>query len=182
VARRSHLSLRTIYELFGSRDELIVTALERWMAENTYGDLAPAGTDETVYDGIMRTLRYVFEPWERHPLLLEAYHRAITGPGGDRLGEQGIRAVGPVGTALIAGGDPSYRADLGLILANMIYATLGQFASGALEVTEILPKLERAVYRLTADNEAEAARALERRAEALAAQDAPKATAPTRSS
>jgi len=29
VARRAHLSLRTIYELFGSRDELILTALER---------------------------------------------------------------------------------------------------------------------------------------------------------
>ena len=34
-----------------------------------------------VYDGLMRGLRYVFEPWERNPRMLEAYHRARTGPG-----------------------------------------------------------------------------------------------------
>jgi TetR/AcrR family transcriptional regulator, cholesterol catabolism regulator len=180
VARRSHLSLRTIYELFGSRDELIVTALERWMATNTYGDLAPAGADETVYDGIMRTLRYVFEPWERNPHMLRAYYQARNGPVGRRLDEQGFRKVGPVGMAMIAGADPTYAADVGLIIQNMVYAVVGRFAGGELDVTEILPTLERAVYRITADNRAEAAEAVDRRAQALADQADPRRTHPRR--
>jgi AcrR family transcriptional regulator len=163
VARRAHVSLRTIYELFGSRDELIVTALERWMVENTYRELAPAGADESVYDGIMRTLRYVFEPWERSPHLLKAYHHARRGPGGERLEKQGLAVVGPVGRAMIMGADPGYAADVGLVILNMIYAVLGRFADGDLDVGDILPTLERAVFRLTADNAADAQAAVDRR-------------------
>ena len=39
VARRARVSLSTIYKLFGTRDELIVTALERWMDANAYSAL-----------------------------------------------------------------------------------------------------------------------------------------------
>jgi AcrR family transcriptional regulator len=166
VARRSHLSLRTIYELFGNRDELILAAVERWMTENIYGELAAPEPGETVYDGIMRTLRYVYEPWERHPAMLKAYYRARTGPGGDRLDAQSMRMVGAAGLMMIAGASPAYAADVGLILANMNYATIGRFANGLIEVTDILPTLERVAFRITTDNRPEAAEAVERRAEA----------------
>jgi AcrR family transcriptional regulator len=168
VAGRAHLSLRTIYELFGNRDELILAAVERWMTEHIYGELAPPEPGETVYDGVMRTLRYVYEPWERHPTMLKAYYRARIGPGGERLDAQGMRAVGAGGLALIAGASPAYAADLGLILANMSYATIGRFANGSIEVTDILPTLERVVFRITTDNRPEAEEAVARRAEAQA--------------
>src|SRR6266566_4392225 len=54
VARRAHVSLATIYKLFPTRDELIVTAIAQWMAQNCYGELALPAPDETLHDGLMR--------------------------------------------------------------------------------------------------------------------------------
>jgi AcrR family transcriptional regulator len=153
VARQAHVSLATIYRLFPTRDDLIVTAIEQWMSTHSYAELAMPEPGESVYDGLMRGLRYVFEPWERNPRMLEAYHRARTGPGGRRLDRQGMRAIQPNANALLASADPEYVQDLTLILKNMAYAVIGRFAAGTLDITAILPTLERAVFRLTADNE-----------------------------
>jgi hypothetical protein len=113
----------------------------------------------------MRGLRYVFEPWERSPRMLEAYHRARSGPGGKRLDAQGMAAIVPLARAALAGADPAYAHDIEVILRNMAYAVIGRFASGTLDITAILPTLERAVFRLTADNETAAIEACERRAQ-----------------
>jgi AcrR family transcriptional regulator len=164
VAKRAHVSLATVYKLFTSRDELIVASLERWMATNCYAGVAPPAPGESLYDGLMRMLRYVFEPWERSPRLLEAYHRARSGPGGDRLDRQGMAAIEPVGRALLAGLDPGYARDVELILKHMIDAVLGRFARGTLDITAVLPTIERTVFRITTDNQPAASGAHERRA------------------
>jgi TetR/AcrR family transcriptional regulator, cholesterol catabolism regulator len=163
VARRARVSLATIYRLFPTRDDLVVTAIEQWMSTHSYAELAMPEPDESVYDGLMRGLRYVFEPWEQNPRMLEAYHRARTGPGGRRLDRQGMRAIQPNANALLADADPEYVDDLTLILKNMAYAVIGRFAAGTLDITAILPTLERAVFRLTADNEAPAVAARDHR-------------------
>lgn len=159
VARRAHMSLATVYSRFATRDELIVAAIERWMARNSYAALEQPRAGETLHDGLMRVLGYVFEPWERNPRMLEAYHRARTGAGGERLDAQGISAILPVAAALFEGADPTYIEDVALILANMAYAVIGRFADHSLEITDILPTLERAVFRLTSDNASAAAAA-----------------------
>ena len=151
VAKQARVSLATIYKLFPTRDELIVATLLRWMEANAYagiGDLAP---DASLYDGIMWSLRRVFEPWERSPRMLEAYHRARTGHGGDRLDVQGLAAVMPVVRAVLKPVDPAYARDLDTILRHMAYAVVGRFADGDLAITEIMPVLQRAVFRLTAN-------------------------------
>ena len=163
VAARAHVSLATVYRLFGSRADLIVTAIEQWMSTNSYAELASPAPGETVYDGLMRGLRYVFEPWERNPRMLEAYHRARSGPGGRRLDQQGMRAIMPNANALLADADPEYAADVDVILRNVAYSVIGRFAAGTLDITAILPTLERAVFRLTANNELLAIEAGERR-------------------
>ncbi|MFB7876176.1 TetR family transcriptional regulator [Nocardia sp. NPDC056064] len=159
VAAHAHVSLAKIYRLFPTRDELIIAALEQWMQVNTYAEVTVPGEDESVRDCLNRMLRTVFEPWERNPRMLEAYHYARTGPGGERLDSQGLAAVLPAAAVALRDLDPGYLHDLGLILGNMVLALIGRFATGALPSTEILPTLERTVYRLTADNTAEAARA-----------------------
>ncbi len=164
VARRAHVSLATIYKLFPTRDELIVTAIAQWMAQNCYGELALPAPDETLHDGLMRIFRYVFEPWERNPRMLEAHHRARAAPGGHRLDLLGMDAVEPVARAVLAGGDPDYVRDIELILTNMVYAVIGKFAEGKLGSTAILPALERDVHRITTNNEPAAALARTRRA------------------
>ncbi|GAA5057395.1 TetR family transcriptional regulator [Nocardia callitridis] len=159
VARRARVSIATIYQRFGARDELIVAAVEQWMATNTYAAVEPPSRGESLHDGLMRILGYVVEPWERHPRMLEAYHRARTGSGGQRLDEQGVGAILPAAAALFADADPDYVADIGLVLANMFYALIGRFVDRNLAITEFLPILERAVFRLTSDNESLAAAA-----------------------
>lgn len=163
VARGARVSLTTVYKLFSTRDELIVAAIEQWMADTSYADLAPPLPQETLPEGLMRLFRRVFEPWERSPRMLEAYHRARSGPGGHRLESQGFAALLPAAGAVLAGADPEYLDDLGRILTNLSYGLIGRYVDGALAITEILPTLERAVHRLTTNNEPDATTAHLRR-------------------
>jgi AcrR family transcriptional regulator len=167
VARRAHVSLATIYKLFPTRHQLlrtrealIVAAIEQWRAANAYAHLAAPSPDASVYDALMHVFRNVFEPWERSPRMLEAYHRARGGPGGERLPLQGAVAVVPVFRAIFEGADPAYVGDISAILTNLVYGLIGRFVDGELQITEVLPTLERAVARLTTNNEpaAQAAR------------------------
>lgn len=152
VARRSRVSLATIYRMFGNQADLIIAALEHWLARNSFASSPGATDDETVYEGLMRILRQVFEPWERSPTMLRSYHMAQTGPGGERLDLQGYAAIDPIAHSVLADVEPSLRADIELILTNMVFACIGRFASGEIDITEILPILERAVFRITAND------------------------------
>ncbi|MEV0047921.1 TetR family transcriptional regulator [Nocardia rhamnosiphila] len=162
VARRAHMSLATVYKHFADRDQLIVAAVEQWMATHSYTAMQGPQPGETLHEGLMRILGYVFEPWERHPRMLEAYHRARTGPSGQQLDAQGIDAMQPIIATLFEKADPTYVEDIALVLSNLTYALIGRFADRSLDITEILPILDRAVYRLTHDNHADAAAAVTR--------------------
>ncbi len=152
VASRAHVSLAKIYQLFATRDELILSALEQWMTENAYAEVAPVVPGESVRDAMVRVLRGVFEPWEKHPAMLVAYHHARTTPGGHRLDTHGLTALLPIAEHALSGLDQSYIDDIAVILPNMVVALIARFATGTMEITEILPILERTVHRLTADN------------------------------
>ena len=156
VARRAQMSLATVYKHFADRDELITSAVEHWMATHSYTAMQPPAPGETLHEGLMRVLGYVFQPWERHPRMLEAYHRARTTPSGRRLDAQGIDAMQPIVGALLVNADPTYIEDIALVLSNLTYALIGRFVDRNLEITEILPILDRAVYRLTHNNRDEA--------------------------
>ena len=153
VARQAHVSLARIYKLYGTRDELLVAAISGWMADHAYSRLQPPAVG-SVYDGLLHFFRAVFEPWQDHPKMLSAFHRARTGPGGEHLVRQGTQAIRPVLQAVLAGTDATYREDVEDLLGNLLYAVFGRFADGDLDITEVLPTLERAAVRLTADNAA----------------------------
>jgi TetR/AcrR family transcriptional regulator, cholesterol catabolism regulator len=155
VARRARTSLATIYKRYGTRDELILTALECWMTENRYSGLAqPHDADESLYVGLMRVLRTIFEPWERHPAMLEAYFRARTAPGGQRLVRRGFDTVVPVAMEALAGADADFIRDVDTIVSSVVYGSMGRFAAGEIAITEIVPSLERTVHYLTTGYEA----------------------------
>jgi TetR/AcrR family transcriptional regulator, cholesterol catabolism regulator len=160
VARRARTSLATIYKRYGTRDELILAALECWMAENRYAGLAAQThrADESLYDGLMRVLRTIFEPWEQHPGMLKAYFRARSAPGGQRLLRRGLDAVVPAGMEVLADVDTRLVQDLDNILSSLVYGLLGRFAAEEIEITEILPTLDRAVHRLTSGYESAGAK------------------------
>jgi AcrR family transcriptional regulator len=152
VARRARVSLATIYKRYPTRDELIVAALEWWMETNRYAGLAAPTTftpGSSVYLDLMTMFRTIFEPWEQHPLMLRSYFRARSGPGGKRLIQRGLDAVLPVARAALAQLDPEFAQDLELILTGVVFGFLGRFTEGEIDVTEIVPGIERAVFRLT---------------------------------
>ncbi|MFC4372928.1 TetR family transcriptional regulator [Nocardia halotolerans] len=152
VARLAQVSLTTVYKRYPTRDDLVLAAVAQWMATNTYTELGPPRAGESLADVLKRVIRYVFEPWERNPRMLAAYYHARSGPGGQRLDAQGFAAVLPVVSTMFAGLDEDYAADLALVLTNMVYALLGRFAHGDLQIAEIVPALDRVIARLTADN------------------------------
>jgi AcrR family transcriptional regulator len=155
VARRARTSLATIYKRYGTRDELILAALNAWMEENRYSGLTqPHDADESLYEGLMRVLRTIFEPWERHPAMLTAYFRARSAPGGQKLVRRGFDAVVPAAMEVLADADPAFVDDVDDIVSSAVYGLMGRFAAGEIDITAILPSLDRTVYYLTAGYEA----------------------------
>jgi len=150
VASQAQVSLATLYAEFGPREELIVTALELWMTDHIWVNFdVPVSTPTSVYDGLMTIMRAVFEPWESHPRILAAFHRARSSePGRARLQLFGLPQTSPMVDAMTTNLEPDFVADGGLILYNVMYALVARCAEGDIEVTEILPMLERTVYRL----------------------------------
>jgi AcrR family transcriptional regulator len=159
VAKRARVSLATIYNLFGTRDQLVVAAVQRWLDVNAYEVMSPPEPGESPYETLMRVLRTVFEPWERHPNMLKAYHRARSSPGGDGLVMHGLAIVRPIAEAALEGADPRYLDDLGLIFGHVLRAVIARFADGEISIEEVLPILERTLFRLMTDNELGPARA-----------------------
>lgn len=156
VARRSRTSLTTIYRRYPTREELILAALEAWMDKHRYAGVADfrREADESLYAALMRLFRTIFEPWERHPAMLAAYFRARSGPSGRRLLRRGLDVVVPAALESLSGVDEQLIADLDLIVANVVYGLLGRFAAGEIAITDVLPTIDRTVYRVTAGCEA----------------------------
>jgi TetR/AcrR family transcriptional regulator, cholesterol catabolism regulator len=155
VARRARTSLATIYKRYGTRDELILAALDCWMEENRYSGLTkPHDADESIYIGLMRVLRTIFEPWEHHPAMLKAYFRARTAPGGQKLVRRGFDAVVPAAMEVLADADADFIRDVDTIVSAAVYGLMGRFAADEIAITEIVPSLDRTVHYLTAGYEA----------------------------
>lgn len=156
VARRSRTSLTTIYKRYPTRDSLILAALEAWMDEHRYAGLAELASrpGESLHDGLMRVFRTIFEPWERHPGMLQAYFRSRSAPGGERLVNRGFDVVASITMNVLAGVDRAFVDDLDSILTSLVYGLSGRFAAGEIAITEILPTIERTVRWLTAGYEA----------------------------
>lgn len=156
VARRARSSLATIYKRYPTRDDLILAALEYWMARHRYAGIAvpPPGADSSIRQGLMTLFHTIFEPWERHPEMLKTYFRVRSSPNGQKLFRFGFDIVAPAGMELLAGVDEDFVAGLEDILANVIYGLLGRFCAGEIAVTDILPVLDRTVYWVTRGYEA----------------------------
>jgi hypothetical protein len=86
---------------------------------------------------------------------LKAYFRARSGQGGQRLLRRGLDVVVPAGLGILDGVDQRFVDELDTIVSSLVYGLLGRFAAGEIEVTEIVPALDRTVYYLTAGYEAD---------------------------
>ncbi len=152
VAEVARVSLATIYKHFPSRDELILATVERWMKEHAYEPIQARRPGEPLFDALIRMFRTIFEPWEKHPMMLDAFVRASSSVGGERLFAQGAASVEPMSGAF-EGLNPSDVADLGEILTNVTFGAMSRYVVGAIPVTGILPAIERTLSWLREPSE-----------------------------
>lgn len=159
VARAARTSLATIYKRYRTRDELILAALQYWTEQHRYARITVPGQDlgVSLHQRLMGLFRTIFEPWERHPQMLEAYFRVRSSSNGQELFQFGLKQVAPVGRELLAEVDVEFVADLDSIVSSVIYGLLGRFSAGEIVVTDILSILDRTVYWLSRGYEARAA-------------------------
>jgi AcrR family transcriptional regulator len=143
VATVASISLTTLYKLFGSRDELIIRSLERWMRDNVYAGLETLPAEGTAYEQLSAIVRSVFARWEHQPHMLVAFIRARLSPGGHRLELQGFGEVNAKALAILEELDPELLADVVMILEHVNIAAIERFAVGEIAVTEIVPIYER---------------------------------------
>ena len=64
---------------------------------------------------------------------------------------RGLDAVIPATTVVLDGVDPDLIEELPPIVSNLAYGLVARFAAGEIAITEILPTLDRALFRLTAN-------------------------------
>lgn len=149
VARDAHVSLATIYQLVGSRDELCVAAVELWMERQVHAPLS-APDSLPVQDRVVAVLRQALEPSLREPSMLSAYARLRMGPWGHRLRFrlQGNAAMEAIGSSLYVDLDPHLRRDVEAVLYHLMQSLILHVALGEISPDEVVPTLEAAVRRL----------------------------------
>jgi TetR/AcrR family transcriptional regulator, cholesterol catabolism regulator len=148
VAADASISLATLYKHVASRDDLIIKALARWMAENVYAHLGEVPTHGSAFETFSGIVHRVFQPWEREPNVLAAFIRARMGPGGAVLTTQGMGLVQPIADKFLEAIDPDLLEDLILIVDHVLLAALARFAAGELEVKAIVPIVDRTLARV----------------------------------
>ena len=148
VAKQARVSLSTVYKYFPSRDELVIAAVERWMAERVYSTLPTLDPEESLADRLTRWFGQLLAPWVEQPHMLRIFIGAALLPGGQRLARQGEQLAGATAVHLFDGYDPSYVADVGMILTNVVQGLLSRFAIGDIDIGEVTGELERTIHRL----------------------------------
>jgi AcrR family transcriptional regulator len=149
VAMTARVSLRTVYKMFGSREELILAAVEAWMDSEVYQKLERPAAGDSPRDALTRHFRQIFEPWERHPTMARAFMQARLAPGGDRLLTQGMKATEEIAALTFKDLGPDRAADIGVVFLNLSYGLSFRFAAGEIPVHEMRETFERAVRLLT---------------------------------
>jgi TetR/AcrR family transcriptional regulator, cholesterol catabolism regulator len=157
VAKEARVSLSTVYKYFPSRDELVIAAVERWMAEHVYSALPVVSPEERLADRLTRWFGQLLAPWVEQPDMLRIFIGAALLPGGQRLARQGEQLAGATAVHLFDGCEPKLAVDIAMVLTNVIQGLLSRFAIGNIGIGELTDELERTIHLLADGVEARAA-------------------------
>lgn len=151
IAKRARVSLSTIYTHFPSKDELVLAAVERWMQDRVYAGLPTLQVDVPLSERLTSWYGQLFAPWVQNPMMLRVFMRAAMLPGGGRLTHQGLEAVLPSSQRMFDGYGQELADDVNLIMTNVVFGLLSQFANGQVDVTDFVTVVERTIHRITVD-------------------------------
>lgn len=151
IAKRARISLKTLYSLYPSRDELIASAVEAWLKENVFNEVVSVSPDASISEALLELMSTVMKPWEQHPRMLEALYRARDSGASERLAIQGYVFAEDVLAPVFEDADPDFVADVFMILWHVNDSVMAKCARGEIPITDLFPIMERTVYRLTSD-------------------------------
>jgi TetR/AcrR family transcriptional regulator, cholesterol catabolism regulator len=150
ISDRTGISSDTIYRYFGSRDRLVAEAVGHWSAREFYEPAAGWLDGDTPAEQLLAYYRQVWAVWESNPGMLETYVRAAMAegdiPGG--IADTGVSSLVPVTEYALRDVEPGYRADALDILMHCTHSAMTFVVRGQMAVTDVYPRLERAVRRL----------------------------------
>jgi AcrR family transcriptional regulator len=147
VARRAGVALRTIYNYYDSRENLVYEAMIEWRRSVASESVAKvAGT--TLEQRALSLLRHTFEAFAESPKLFETFNRlgVRTGQYDPWTYKLQVEAM----DAVLADTTPAFAEDFRLILGRFVYATMSMAGQGRLPVESVWPDIERVVRRLAA--------------------------------
>ena len=149
VAARARVALRTIYNYYDSRENLLYAAMMEWRRRVASESVANvSGT--TLEERLLSLLRHNFEVFAEAPKLFEAFSRLDLRPGDV---DPVIYKTMVVATdELLADLDPAFADDLRLIFGRFIYGSMSLAAQGHLPIEDVWPDIERMVRRVAASH------------------------------
>lgn len=147
VAARAGVALRTIYNYYDSRENLLYVAMMEWRRRVANESVANvSGT--TLEERLLSLLRHNFEVFAEAPRLFEAFNRLDLRP--EDVDPVIYKTMFGAAEELLADTDPAFAEDLKLILGRFIYGTMSLAAQGQLPIEEVWPDIERVVRRVAA--------------------------------
>jgi TetR/AcrR family transcriptional regulator, cholesterol catabolism regulator len=148
VAACARVALRTIYNYYDSRENLLYAAMMEWRRRVASESVANvSGT--TLEERLLSLLRHNFEVFAEAPKLFEAFSRLDLRPGD--VDPVTYKTMVLATDELLADLDPAYAEDLKLILGRFIYGTMSLAAQGHLPIEDVWPDIERMVRRVAAE-------------------------------
>jgi AcrR family transcriptional regulator len=149
VAARANVALRTIYNYYESRENLLYEAMMEWRRTVANESVANvSGT--TLEERLLSLLRHNFEVFADAPKLFEVFNRLELRP--EDVDPVIYKTMMGASDELFADIDPEFADDLRLILGRFIYGTMSLAAQGHLPVEDVWPDIERMVRRVTASH------------------------------
>ena len=149
VAARANVALRTIYNYYESRENLLYEAMMEWRRTVANESVANvSGT--TLEERLLSLLRHNFEVFADAPKLFEVFNRLELRP--EDVDPVIYKTMMGASDELFADVDPEFADDLRLILGRFIYGTMSLAAQGHLPVEDVWPDIERMVRRVTASH------------------------------
>jgi AcrR family transcriptional regulator len=145
VAARAHVALRTIYNYYDSRENLLYAAMMEWRLRVTNESVANV-SGSTLAERLLSLLRHNFEVFAEAPLLFEAFSRLDLRPG--EVDPAISKTMVSASDELLAESDPAFAEDLRLILGRFIYGTMSLAAQGHIPIEDVWPEIERMVRRV----------------------------------
>lgn len=150
ISRRANVSLRTIYKYFGSRDELLLTAMVQWRMQNSMESVTALKGDDFV-ERVLSLYRHYFQTYQRQPRLFETYMR-MQGELNASNPNMGREAFELALDAELSSFDSEFAADFRMIMGGVLLTGLQLSAQGVFSFEQAWAQIERAVRRLAASS------------------------------